>query len=301
MNRTTFLSTHFPDFVEKWNKYYHNFKQVNYWCISSDYCLDDKKKPNDVMTFTIFPFDNSYFIKENIRQHLHKDIKEFQNLSEDVIKYIKESPYFFSIALIIKNKNKIFDIEGAKKRLDDLIEYIKTWPEPKKEEFIHKIKKLRNYLDRKDVKLKFLSNISITVYIMSEIIEFLLLKTNMKHVVWISDRDGIINFQDGVVHELIRIGYANLVRNRVSDNKVYTVLEDKQYNKDLLDDFIRIPDHISGAIASMYFKDVDRVPEKHYNLFDKSIVDNERIYVIHLEHDNDVDILSNVIFMREKK
>ena len=42
------------------------------------------------MTFTIFPFDNPYFIKENIRQHLHKDIKEFQNLSEDVIKYIKK-------------------------------------------------------------------------------------------------------------------------------------------------------------------------------------------------------------------
>lgn len=64
------------------------------------------------------------------------------------------------------------------------------------------------------------------------------------------------------------------------------------------DELIRIPDYISGAVASMDFEDVYKVSEKHYNLFDKSIVDNERIYIMHLKHNQNNDTLSNLIFTR---
>lgn len=72
----------------------------------------------------------------------------------------------------------------------------------------------------------------------------------------------------------------------------------KEYNKEIFDELIRVPDYISGAIASMDFDDVDKIPEKHYKLFDKSIVDNERICIMGLEHHQSEDILGEIKFTR---
>ena len=89
-----------------------------------------------------------------------------------------------------------------------------------------------------------------------------------------------------------------LFQNIVSDNEVYGYLEAKDYDKKIFDDFIRIPDYISGSIASMNFSDVNKIPDKHYKLFAKSIVDNERIYIMKIEHQQNEDILSDLKFTR---
>lgn len=298
MNKKTILSAHFPDFVEKWKKFQSNFKRNDSWYITSDYCLDDKNKPNDVMTFTIFPFFHPYVLKEGIKYNLPKDIKDFTNLSEKAVNYIRESPYSFSVAFVIEDKNNIFNLEQNKQLINKTIKGMENWPLKKKEEFIHKMKRFREYLNRKEIASKTLSNIGVTVHIMSVIIEFLLIKANAKHIYWISDRDEIINFQDGIVHEFIRLGYANLLNRRVPDDKVYGFLEAKDYDQKIFDEFIRIPDYISGTIASMDFENVDSVPEKHYELFDKSIVDNKRIYIMHIKHGQNEDTLSDLKFTR---
>ena len=301
MNRKTILSRHFPDFVKKWKKFQHNFKRNDSWYITSDYCLDDKNKPHDVMTFTIYPFIHPYLLKNGIKYNLPKDIKDFTNISEKAIKYIKKSPYSFSVAFVIEDKNNIFNLEQNKQLIDKIIKNMENWPQKKKEEFIHKIKKFREYLNRKKIASKTLSNIAVTVHIMSTIIEFLLIKANAKHIYWISDRDEIINFQDGIVHEFIRLGYANLLNRRVPDDKVYGFLEAEDYDQKIFDEFVRIPDYISGTIASMDFENVDSIPEKHYDLFDKSIVDNERIYIMHIKHGQNEDTLSDLKFTRNNR
>lgn len=48
----------------------------------------------------------------------------------------------------------------------------------------------------------------------------------------------------------------------------------------------------------MDFDDVDKIPEKHYKLFDNSIVDNERICIMGLEHHQSEDILDEIKFTR---
>jgi hypothetical protein len=111
-------------------------------------------------------------------------------------------------------------------------------------------------------------------------------------------QDKITDFQDGIVNELVRLGYSNLLNKRIYDNEVYGFWGGKEYNKEIFDELIRVPDYISGAIASMDFDDVDKTPEKHYNLFDKSIIDNERICIMGLEHHQSEDILGEIKFTR---
>ena len=48
----------------------------------------------------------------------------------------------------------------------------------------------------------------------------------------------------------------------------------------------------------MNFSDVNKIPDKHYKLFAKSIVDNERIYIMKIEHQQNEDILSDLKFTR---
>lgn len=132
MNRKTILSSHFPDFVMKWKRFQHKFKQIDSWYIVSDYCLDDRNKLHDVMTFTLYPFTNPYLLKKGIKQHLSKDIKDFKHLSEKAISYIKESPYFFSLAFITEGKNDVFKLNDNKQLLDNAIKGMENWPKTKK-------------------------------------------------------------------------------------------------------------------------------------------------------------------------
>lgn len=298
MNRKTILSCHFPEFVEKWKRFQKQFKRVTSWYITSDYCLDDKKKPNDVMTFTIFPFCHPYLLKEAIKNNLPKDIKDFTNLSDKAINYIKNSSYFFTLAFVIEGKNEIFNLNTNKQLLDKTIKLMEDWPEKKREEFIHKMKKFRNYLNRKAIDKKTLSDIGITVHIMSTIIEFLMVKANAKHIYWISDRDTITSFQDGIVHEFIRLGCASLLNRRIPDDQMYGFVDAKEYDKEICDEFIRVPDYICGSLASMDFNNVEEIPDKHYDLFDKSIVDNERIFIMNIKHGENEDTLSDLKFTR---
>lgn len=48
----------------------------------------------------------------------------------------------------------------------------------------------------------------------------------------------------------------------------------------------------------MDFNNVEEIPDKHYDLFDKSIVDNERIFIMNIKHGENEDTLSDLKFTR---
>ena len=214
--------------------------------------------------------------------------------------------YLEGTSLFTKSKalwlEKEMNHENGKEMMGKLfgktIKLMEDWPEKKREEFIHKMKKFRNYLNRKAIDKKTLSDIGITVHIMSTIIEFLMVKANAKHIYWISDRDTITSFQDGIVHEFIRLGCASLLNRRIPDDQMYGFVDAKEYDKEICDEFIRVPDYICGSLASMDFNNVEEIPDKHYDLFDKSIVDNERIFIMNIKHGENEDTLSDLKFTR---
>ena len=96
----------------------------------------------------------------------------------------------------------------------------------------------------------------------------------------------------------IRLGCASLLNRRIPDDKMNGFVDAKEYDKEICDEFIRVPDYICGSLASMDFNNVEEIPDKHYVLFDKSIVDNERIFIMNIKHGVNEDTLSDLKFTR---
>ena len=79
----------FTDFIKKWKKYKKQFPTTTQWLIMSDYCFDDKNKPNDCLTFTICPMTDIYKISDELIKNIPKDIKDITYASGELISYIK--------------------------------------------------------------------------------------------------------------------------------------------------------------------------------------------------------------------
>lgn len=293
MRRTTNLSKSFPELLQKWNCYVRKFPKVESWIIASDYCLDDKSKPNNVMTFTIFPLGDLNVIKKIISMYLKKDIKDISHISSDAIRYLKTFPYFFSIVFIVKHKNKILDLETSKKNLESWIKGSENWPENLRKNYKPRLNKFADYLKRKDCDAKTLTDLSLASNMMSYIVEFLMIKTHAKQIFWISDRDRISSFQDGIIEELVHMCYASLINRRVPELKCFGFVKGDNKNFDY-DELVRIPDYISGAVASVDFDKNLIEKDKHQKLFDEAILDNERIFILEVDVEGTQNILSQI-------
>ncbi|MGR8935973.1 MAG: hypothetical protein ACU837_16570, partial [Gammaproteobacteria bacterium] len=70
----------------------NNFKE---FIIYSDYCLDDREKPNDVATFTIAPacsiFPN---VVDRIEEIIPKDTKDQPRISEEAVNLLRSKLFF---------------------------------------------------------------------------------------------------------------------------------------------------------------------------------------------------------------
>ena len=70
-------------------------KELHYtkWMIFSDYCINDKNKPNDVLSFTVMPYYDEFDKIKNMLLALSpKDIKNIKKVKQDFLKFLKEAP-----------------------------------------------------------------------------------------------------------------------------------------------------------------------------------------------------------------
>lgn len=105
------------------------------WMLYSDYCLDDKNKPNDVITFVLIPFISEAQYQElekKINETQPVDIKHTRNIDTGFIAYIKEQPVF-SFSFIVNNRQEMFgddndeQVKTVQKILEEIRKTFKTW------------------------------------------------------------------------------------------------------------------------------------------------------------------------------
>lgn len=285
MDKKTNLTKSIPDLMNAWKTYKKGLKgfKITDWCIASDYCFGNSDKL-DVATFTIFPISCMRIIHNGIKENLPHDIKEVKQFSEKELNYLKNTPYFFSISIVIENLKYAFNEEKALNEFSEVLKAYETMNIDKNNENIKERHKqlvdICNYLKQKSHSTKKLSQMYFVAQLVSVIMEFLLIKEKGRNLRWCSDRGHIASFLDGIIFNLVPVYLHHYLKNRVTDYYIHLPIEVKESNGVYpYDAFIRIPDIITGAMSSLVFTDIGLTvqKEKHSVLLTKFFVDNPRV------------------------
>ena len=238
MDKKTQLSTRIPGFMEDWNAYKKGLKKikglkVTDWCISSDYCFNDPNK-DDTVTFTIFPHACAHQIMREIEANIPKDIKKTTHVSDKCITFLKNSPYFFHITIVIEKLKNIFQKEEILKQLENTFKEYEASNLDKSSDTKERYKALKSfyeYIKQKSHSRQLLSQIYFIAQFVSQILEFLLIKENGRKPHWCSDRDDMAIKCNGILFFLVNCELARLLKGRVSNFWLHLPAEIKENNK----------------------------------------------------------------------
>jgi len=201
---------------------------------------------------------------------------------EKTLIFLRDYEYFFTISIILSDIKKTEIIEDLQNTVQYICDNYVNMPESK----IRRIKMFREYLKRKNKNHNVLRNLSLVANIISQIIEFLSIKHSAKQIGWISDRDAILDIGDGVIFDLIDIFAINLIRNRCKKMPSVGIgIEDKKAKEFDFDMFIRYPDIVTGAVASLDYTNHRVTKPKHMELLINSIFKNPYILILQLKNE----------------
>ena len=279
-------------FIEFLDKY----PDVTKWFMSSDYCIGDKNKSNNVVTFVLFPYIIDFNQWNSIIQELQKtDLKHCRHVSNSFCNFTKEG-YFFSFSFILKENNMLHKWKN-KDNLDAMlkiyIEMIEHWQitTPKNiqryKEMIKKLKKLQNNTKQKSFNYRFFGRVVIICFL-AAYLKYLLLKekSNVEIFSWLSDRDNITDWQNEIYHELYQIISHCMCENNLSHgrgNKVIDVWLEDVHNNQFYDNINRVADFICGALADFNYNDGSVTGEKQCVLLDDAISDNNFLIILYID------------------
>lgn len=144
--------------------------KVSKWMLYSDYCLDDFKKPNDVITFVLVPYlsDEEYHALDNkIKATQPKDMKKSRGVNVDFLSYIKQQA-ILSFSFIVNGRQLLYgntgkeQIDAVVKTLEAIKKLYETWRDHAEnkdvedyyKEIVQKLKRqLAEIAQKKNVKI----------------------------------------------------------------------------------------------------------------------------------------------------
>lgn len=270
---------------KKWDKYIgglNNIKALNNWTITSDYCLfDSNKNRNNTISYAITSLPTES-MGEHIRKVITKDLKEISSVSDEAIKFFKNDQNFFYISFIIDKLLESYDIEETREITEQVVQLFKE-KKLTSDTLYPKINSFNERLKQKQQNYKLLSSFTI-VSILTEIICNILIKKNKaQKITWVSDREKFTDIEDGIIFDILGKKINHYSKTVVSEFRFSHAFKNKSNNSFAFDDLIRLPDYISGTIASSNFDNKTCIGQKHYDLLNKALINNDRFALIKVD------------------
>ena len=245
------------------------------WVMYSDYCLDDKNKANDVMTFVLMPFVSEALYVE-MRRKIHDmqplDIKRASTVNEAFLSYLKsENVLIFSF--VFDDRKHFFApshdqcLQCVKETLQAIGKCYEGWKLTADNEEVLKhyekvVKKLNQQiklLSGKSPNIKLLNDILITAFLGAYVSAKVLETLPIEIFGWFSDRDKVISGKDNIIAPIFNFYQHNMLGGSQFQLCTFTP---NDAVVPFFDDFNRIADVVTGAIA-------DYNMEKNYVTSDK--------------------------------
>ncbi len=269
------------------------------WLICSDYCIGNKNKPNDVVSFTIMPYDtcpdeiNGRFISL-----APKEINKIKRISPDFISYLKEKR-LFHLNFILGTRKGLTRRENMKDRqvvdriFEDTNKMLEDWSKISPGNLSYykviqkKINKAKSELGKKSANYRLFRDVML-ISLLSAYISYLLTKYSKARIVgWFSDRDKIIDSYDTLAAELFDIYHHGLCEkgslNSSATEIVFGVPETSENGVVGYDEVNRSPDHIAGTLADFNFENNAPTKPKFVAMLEDCIADNPFLTIFRLK------------------
>lgn len=282
------------------------------WMMYSDYCLDDKTKANNVMTFVLMPFVNEAKYVE-MQQKIHdmqpSDIKRSSTVNGDFLSYLK-SENVLTFSFVFDDRKHFlapsYDqcLQCVKETLQAISRCYEAWKltadneEVVKyyDEGVKKINQQLKSLSGKNPNIKLLNDILITAFLGAYVSAKVLEKLPIEIFGWFSDRDKVISGKDNIIVPIFNCYQHNMLGGR--QFRFCTFTHDDRVEP-FFDDFNRIADVVTGAIAD-YNMEKDYVTSEKFNTVLKNFIANNKQVLIFRFHKIDDKYHVGHIIMESK-
>lgn len=236
---------------------------VSKWMIFSDYALNDKNKPNDVITLSILPYTSDFnMLGDHIKKLSFKDVKNLKRVNSEFLAFINESE-ILNISVII-DKNMVLDPFSEREALKTCykmaLNQVDHWieNEGQKENYL-RLKKaynvLLNEVSRNGANLRNIRYIEIVSNLIAYITFQVCISSKVDIIGWFSDRDSMLSYKGvkfsmPVIFDLAHNLFHVLMSSKdddYSENFVFGLPE--QTGNLWYDSYNRIPDLIAATLA----------------------------------------------------
>ena len=272
-------------------------KKYEGWVIVSDYCIDDDKKYNDCLSFTIVPmgYDLFFKISNEIKKNIPNDLKHTTKITQDTINFLSDNQYTFCFNFIIKDINNLignFSIDEKQSLLrDEMNTLIKNMDENNAS-----FKKYKNIYHKHFLKKSFPANLfakNAFVAFIAAYLRVLILKYNkktVKPIVWLPDRGKFMSSFDNIYADLHQLYYELLIEkeNITWGEKSVTCGFVKDSDAIFYDELIKIPDYMAGTLSSYEYGTNNTDKDKHTKLIEEIFANNNKIINIVVDLTNDI-------------
>jgi len=256
----------FNQMLETWDgssrTLFKNFLATNSgiakWMISADYCLRDSTRANDCYAFSIIPYRESFSdLTHSIRAALPKDIKKARYLSQAGVDLLMET-HIFHIAIVVPKDRDIFNNGPASNPLEISREVAQiTFDQAREMErgdaALQPLRKMVEAARAKRFNYELYGDLLLLGFFFPFVSLLLNRERKAEIIGWISDRDNMTTWGDGVVWnnaiENFR-GLGELSQIDVEGTRVCIAVPDQQSGPTWLDELIRLPDYFAGTIAA---------------------------------------------------
>lgn len=259
------------------SNYFREFLSVlpdnSAWYLISDYCIDDSTKFNDVITFSLLcNYDRHENIKDLINNLAPRDLKKTKNINADFLQYLN-SPYVYHFSLVIPKKEKLLAKLLNKVPLDKMTEWMNKVYENSKEvgaldkDFCNgaqkRLKLIQREIQRQGYNKKLIREILLTSSLGASIMFLLQKYSSPQKIAWISDRDAIIDKFDGFAFDNMYFWYEIAVADKTFEKVKPDIIfvEPEKVGENYFDELIRLPDYITGSLASIDMENKESLVE----------------------------------------
>ena len=304
------------DMQRKIKSFLEESKGSKKWMLYSDYCLDDSKKSNDVVTFVLVPFiseEHYCEMQHTIARLQPTDIKHTKFINTDFLTYLKDQPVLFFTFILDKRKTLFGEthekrVDSIKSAMAEMADGYEKWCETARNEELlaHYQKsakqmrlKVRYMEEAKTPNIKLLSDVLLTAYLGAYVSYRVLESVDIEIFGWFSDRDNVISGEDNIIVPIFNYFLHNLWKGE-KQYQLCTMTPDQ--NVELFyEEFNRMADIIAGTMADYNLQVNGISADKFDTVLTGFIADNPKVFTYRFFIDEGQYHLAQEIICSKKK